>query len=154
LLTYDLPPAADPVPAKLRPATTAASRCRAIDEELYDVDVLRQILLILHIVGIASLLGGFLTQMPALRTGDGRIVPAMTHGALTMLVTGLALVGVVRAGLDKDVDNAKVGTKLVILLAILLLVWGNRAADRVSSKVLGAIGLLTVANIAVAVMWT
>ncbi|MFI1378983.1 hypothetical protein [Embleya sp. NPDC020886] len=118
------------------------------------MDVLRQILLILHIVGIASLLGGFLTQMSALRTGDGRIVPAMTHGALTMLVTGLALVGVVQAGLDKDVDNAKIGTKLVILLAILLLVWGNRAADRVSSKVLGAIGLLTVANIAIAVMWT
>ncbi|GCD95456.1 hypothetical protein EHYA_03130 [Embleya hyalina] len=125
-----------------------------IDEGLYDVDVLRQILLVLHIVGIAALLGGFLTQMSALRTGDVRIVPAMTHGALTMLVTGLALVGVVQSGLDRDVDTAKIGTKLGILLVVLLLVWGNRAADRVSARVLGAIGLLTVANIAIAVMWT
>ncbi|OPC84961.1 hypothetical protein B4N89_10860 [Embleya scabrispora] len=118
------------------------------------MDVLRQILLVLHIVGIAALLGGFLTQMSALRTGDVRIVPAMTHGALTMLVTGLALVGVVRSGLDRDVDTAKIGTKLGILLVVLLLVWGNRLAERVSSRVLGAIGLLTVANIAIAVMWT
>jgi len=121
---------------------------------LYDVDVLRQILLVLHIVGIAALLGGFLTQMSGLKTGDVRIVPAMVHGALTMLVTGLALVGVVQSGLDREVDNAKIGTKLVVLLAILFLVWGNRAKDRVSPRVLGAIGLLTVANVAIAVMWT
>ncbi|WP_406283363.1 hypothetical protein [Embleya sp. NBC_00896] len=118
------------------------------------MDVLRQILLVLHIVGIAALLGGVLTQMSALKTGDVRIVPAMTHGALTMLVTGLALVGVVQAGLDREVDNAKIGTKLVVLLAILVLVWGNRTADRVSPRILGAIGLLTIANIAIAVMWT
>ncbi|MGC0422356.1 hypothetical protein [Embleya sp. AB8] len=118
------------------------------------MDVLRQILVVLHIVGIAALLGGVLTQLSALRTGEVRIVPAMTHGALTMLVTGLALVGVDRQGLDKDLDTAKIATKLVVLLVILVLVWGNRAAARVSGRVLGTIGLLTVANIAVAVMWT
>jgi hypothetical protein len=121
---------------------------------LYDVDVLRQILLVLHIVGIGSLLGGFLTQMSGFKTGDVRIVPAMTHGALTMLVTGAALVGVVQSGLDRDVDNAKIGTKMAILLVILLLVWGNRTRERVSVAVFGAIGALTVANIAIAVMWT
>ncbi|MDI2126800.1 hypothetical protein [Yinghuangia seranimata] len=118
------------------------------------MDVVRQLLLVLHIVGIGALLGGFFTQMKGMKTGDVRIVPAMTHGALTMLVTGVALVGVRQSALDLPVDNAKIATKLVILVAVLLLVWTERMKERVSVKVFGAVGLLTVANIAIAVMWT
>ena len=51
----------------------------------------------LHIIGIASLLGGFLTQMKAMGAGTARFVPAMLHGALTMLVTGIVLVGLNQA---------------------------------------------------------
>ena len=51
----------------------------------------------LHIIGIASLLGGFLTQMKAMGKGTARFVPAMLHGALTMLVTGVILVGLNQA---------------------------------------------------------
>ena len=43
---------------------------------------------------------------------------------------------------------------LIALVAILLMVWTNRAKERVDTKIVGAIGLLTVANIAIAVMWT
>ncbi|MCF2530054.1 hypothetical protein [Yinghuangia soli] len=118
------------------------------------MDVVRQLLLVLHIVGIGSLLGGFLTQVKGFKTGDVRIVPAMTHGALTMLVTGVALVGVRQGALDLPVDNTKIGVKLAILVGILLMVWTNRAKDRVDVRIFGAIGLLTVANIAIAVMWT
>lgn len=52
-------------------------------------------LLALHFVGLASLLGGFLTQMSA---GTKRIVPAMLHGALTMLLTGLGFYWVDKSG--------------------------------------------------------
>ncbi|WTW97018.1 hypothetical protein OG216_28295 [Streptomycetaceae bacterium NBC_01309] len=117
------------------------------------MDVVRQLLLVLHIIGIGSLLGGFLTQMKGMKTGDVRINPAMTHGALTMLVTGIALVGVRQAD-DLDVDNTKISVKLAILIGILLMVWTNRAKERVDVQIFGAIGLLTVANIAIAVMWT
>lgn len=117
------------------------------------MDVVRQLLLVLHIIGIGSLLGGFLTQMNALKSGDVRINTAMVHGSFTMLLTGLALVGV-RQSEDLPVDNAKIGVKLGILVAILLMVWTNRAKERVDTKIVGAIGLLTVANIAIAVMWT
>lgn len=118
------------------------------------MDVVRQLLLVLHIVGIGSLLGGFLTQVKGFKTGDVRVVPAMTHGALTMLVTGVALVGIRQGALDLPVDNAKIGVKLVILVGILLMVWTNRGKDRMDARIFGAIGLLTVANIAIAVMWT
>lgn len=117
------------------------------------MDVVRQLLLVLHIIGIGSLLGGFLTQMKGMKTGDVRVSPAMTHGALTMLVTGIALVGVRQAD-DLDVDNTKISVKLAILIGILLMVWTNRAKERIDTTVFGAIGLLTVANITIAVMWT
>jgi hypothetical protein len=118
------------------------------------VETLRQLLLVLHIVGIASLLGGFLTQMKGMSGGDVRVNPAMVHGALTMLVTGLGLVAVIRSGLDLEVNNTKIGVKLAILVVITLLVWANRARERVAVPVFGAIGALTLANIFIAVMWT
>jgi hypothetical protein len=119
------------------------------------VDVVRQILLVLHIIGIGALLGGFLTQMKGFKTGDVRISPAITHGALTMLVTGIALVGVRQSSaLDLPVDKAKIGTKLAILIVILLMAWTNRMKERVDVRRFGAIGLLSIANIAIAVMWT
>ena len=61
------------------------------------MDVLINVFVGLHIIGIASLLGGFLTQMKAMSAGTARFVPAMLHGALTMLVTGVALVGLNQA---------------------------------------------------------
>ncbi|NYI07891.1 hypothetical protein [Allostreptomyces psammosilenae] len=116
------------------------------------MDVAVDIFLILHFIGIASLLGGFLTQMRAMRTGEVRVVPAMVHGALTMLVTGLVMVGLRQAD-GAEVDNFKIGVKTAVLLAILVLVWLNRDKERVSPGVLGAIGGLTVVNICVAVLW-
>lgn len=116
------------------------------------MDLVRHFLLFLHFLGLASLLGGYLTQ---LRAEAWRIVPAMVHGALTQLVTGVAMVGILSATHDpgEPVDNAKYAVKLVVLLVILGLVWANRKRDRVSTGAFQAIGLLTVVNIAVAVFW-
>jgi hypothetical protein len=117
------------------------------------VDVLINFFVALHIIGIASLLGGFLTQMKALRTGGARVGPAMVHGALTMLVTGMVLVGLNEA--DHHHPNmVKIGTKLAVLVVILLLVWVNRDEEEASSGVVGAIGGLTALNIFIATLWT
>lgn len=91
--------------------------------------------------------------MKAMRTGEGRILPAMLHGALTMLVTGVALVGLNQAT-GSPVDNIKIGVKLVLLVVILGLVYVQRDEERVSAGVLGTVGLLTVVNIFVALLWT
>ena len=114
------------------------------------MEVLRSCLLFLHFVGLASLLGGFLTQMSA---AEKLVGPAMLHGALTQLVTGLLLVGVDEAA-DHPVIQAKIGVKLVVLLVILGLVWVNRSRPAVTRGVYFAIGGLTALNIAVAVFWT
>ncbi|MCD0481911.1 hypothetical protein [Streptacidiphilus sp. ASG 303] len=117
------------------------------------MDVLINFFVALHIIGIAALLGGFLTQMKALRAGTARVVPAMVHGALTMLVTGMVLVGLNEA--DHHHPNmVKIGTKLAVLVAVLLLVWVNRDEEKASSGVVGAIGGLTMLNIFIATLWT
>ncbi|MEV5332702.1 hypothetical protein [Streptomyces werraensis] len=117
------------------------------------MDVLIHIFVGLHIIGIASLLGGFLTQLKAMGAGTARFVPAMLHGALTMLVTGVVLVGLNQAQ-DYSVDNIKIGVKLALLIVILGLVYVKRDEEKVDKGVFGLVGLLTVANIFIAVLWT
>lgn len=112
--------------------------------------LLYDILVILHFVGLASLLGGFLVQ---LRTSPRVVNAAMFHGALTQLVTGVLLVGLSYSVYDQGPDNAKITVKLVILLVVLGLVLANRKKDEVSTAVWGAIGALTLANTAIAVLW-
>lgn len=117
------------------------------------MEILREILLILHFVGLASLLGGFLVQTKAIAAGKGKVVTAMFHGALTQLVTGILLVGVIEMASLGDIDNAKIGVKLVVLIVITVLVIMYRKKPTAPSWALWAIGGLTALNIAIAVLW-
>lgn len=117
------------------------------------MDVLIHLFVGLHIIGIAALLGGFLTQMKAMGQGTARFVPAMLHGALTMLVTGIVLVGLNQAD-DDPVNNIKIGVKLALLIVILGLVYVKRDDEKVDKGLFGLVGLLTTANIFIAVLWT
>ncbi len=113
---------------------------------------------VLHFVGLASLLGGFLVQMKALKPGTAKIIPAMIHGAWTMLVTGLLLVGLHEwtSSLDPaagEIDNIKIAVKSIVLTVVLVLVMQNRKKDSVKSSTLGLIGGLTLLNVILAVFW-
>ncbi|GAA2707672.1 MULTISPECIES: hypothetical protein [Streptomyces] len=116
------------------------------------MDVLIHAVVGLHIVGIAALLGGFLTQMKAMGQGTARMTPAMLHGALTMLVTGVALVGLHQTQGD-TINTIKIGVKLALLVVILGLVYVKRDEEKVESAALGTVGALTAANIFIAVLW-
>lgn len=117
------------------------------------MDVLINIVVALHIVGIAALLGGFFTQMKVMGNGEGRITPGMLHGAFTMLATGIILVGLNEAA-GNDVNHIKIGVKLVVLVVVLGLTYVKRDDERVPAGVLGAIGALTTLNIFLATVWT
>ncbi|MEU0473110.1 hypothetical protein ACFW5S_12530 [Streptomyces olivaceus] len=117
------------------------------------MDVLIHMFVGLHIIGIAALLGGFLTQMKAMGQDAARFTPAMLHGALTMLVTGAVLVGLNQAQ-DHPVDSVKIGVKLAVLVVVLGLVYVKRDDEKVEKPLFGLVGLLTVVNIFIAVLWT
>lgn len=117
------------------------------------MDVLRIILLIIHFVGLASLLGGFLVQVRAIGKGEGRVLPAMLHGALTQLVTGLLLVATIQMGDLSELNNIKIGVKLVVTIAVTVLVFVFRRKAPAPSWALWTIGGLTLANVVIAVAW-
>lgn len=116
------------------------------------MDILIGIVLILHFVGLASLLGGVLVQIKDAIAGNGRIIAAMIHGALTQLVTGVLLVGLLQMG-GGDVNNTKIAVKLAIVVVITVLVFVYRKKQPVASWVIWLIGALTLANTAIAVLW-
>lgn len=117
------------------------------------MDVVINVFVALHIIGIASLLGGFLTQMKAMGAGTARFVPAMLHGALTMLVTGIVLVGLNQMQ-GHSLNNIKIGVKMAVLVVILALVYVKRDEEKLPKPLFGAVGGLTMLNIFIAVLWT
>ncbi|WP_121258854.1 hypothetical protein [Nocardioides ferulae] len=114
------------------------------------MDTLRLILLLVHLLGFAALLGGLLTQV---RLPEKVVNPMMRDGAGTAFLAGLALVGVLEAG-DGEVNHAKVGVKLAVGLVILVLVMANTRKERIPQGLWAGLLLLTVANVAVALFWS
>lgn len=110
------------------------------------------IVLILHFVGLASLLGGVLVQIKDTIAGKGRIVAAMFHGALLQIITGLVLVGFIEIG-DGSINNWKIATKLAIVILITVVVLMFRKKTTTPSWAVWTIGVLTLANIVIAVLW-
>ena len=114
------------------------------------MDFLRELLLVLHILGFAALLGGLLVQA---RSPEKTVNALMRDGAGTAFVAGLLLVGVLEAD-DVEVNNAKIAVKGVIGLVILVLVMANMRKPRIPNGLYLGLLALTVANIAVAIFWT
>jgi len=117
-------------------------------------------LLVFHFIGLSLIIGSFALQM---RRKEGFELGTMLIGAITQLVTGLALVGVLQAG-DGDVNNAKIAVKttfaIVVLVAVLMA--RSRRAKALSSGTsektavlpfLHLAGMGALINVLVAVLW-
>ena len=108
------------------------------------------LILIVHFIGLASVVGGFLVQM---RSAERGVNPAMWHGALTQLVTGVILVGLAEMQ-DWDVDHIKIGVKLVLTLVITVLAFVGRKKPLPQTALWGVIGGVAIVNIIIAVLWS
>lgn len=114
------------------------------------METLRLVLLFLHILGFAALLGGLLVQA---RDGEKRVNPVMRDGVGTAFLAGLLLVGVLEAG-DGPVDHVKIGVKFVIGLVLLVLVMANLRKPSIPQGLWIGLVALTVVNVAVGVFWS
>ena len=110
----------------------------------------QDIALILHFVGSAALLGGFLAQLTA---PAKQVTRSMMDGAWTMLVSAFALVGTIQAQGEEELDPAKFGIKGLVLAALILLLLQGKGKESIEKPSFFAIGLLTFANICIAVLW-
>ncbi len=109
--------------------------------------VLLDVVLFLHLVGFGALFGGGLVQA---RDTVKVINAAMLYGALSLVISGIGLVGV-QEGLDQSVDSSRVAVKFGIGVVVAVLCWVNRAKRGVPAGLFNAILLLTLADVAVAV---
>lgn len=111
--------------------------------------IVADILIILHLIGMAYLFGAFLVEIKDIVKGQGRILRGILDGALLQLITGILLVGIYSAGLieGEKTNDIVVGIKLVIALAVYVLAFMNRNKVPTKSVVLWIIGALTVVNV-------
>lgn len=114
------------------------------------MEALRLILLFVHILGFAALLGGLIVQWPS---AEKKVNHAMRDGAGTAFLAGILLVAVLSIG-DWSVNYPKIGVKLGIGLVILVLVMANLSKPKLSDAMYYLIMMLTVVNIGVAVFWS
>jgi hypothetical protein len=113
------------------------------------METLRLVLLFVHVLGFAALLGGLLVQV---RAETKAVNPLMRDGAGTAFLAGLLLVGVLeRLG---SPDQAKIGVKFGIGLVILVLVMVNMRKPSIPRGLYFGLLALTIANVAVAVFWS
>lgn len=115
------------------------------------MDFLLNLLIFLHILGAAAIVGGWLANFKT---------PTVTQwqwiGALVQLVTGLALVAMIYMN-DGQPNNAKIGVKTLILIVVLVAAFIGRRkvknGEEVSKGIAHAVGGMAFINIAVAVFW-
>ncbi|WP_315915049.1 hypothetical protein [Arthrobacter sp. lap29] len=115
------------------------------------MDFLRLVLVFLHILGAAAIVGGWLAAFKSPTVSQWQWI-----GALTQLITGLLLVGLAEMG-DGDVNNVKIGVKLIIALIVAVAAFIARRKIKnnqdVSKGLAHAVGGMALINIAVAVFW-
>lgn len=113
------------------------------------MEITEHVVLFLHFVGWAALLGGLVVQ---LREPTKAVNAAMRDGIGLAFLAGLALVGILESG-DEVVNHAKVGVKFGIGLVVLVLVMANLRKERIPEGLFYGLLLLTLGNMGVAIFW-
>jgi multisubunit Na+/H+ antiporter MnhB subunit len=113
---------------------------------------LLDILLFLHIVGAAMIVGIWIGNMK-----KPTVHPRQRDGAFLQLITGIAMMGLLPLMPDADPNYPKLGIKLVIGVAVAVLaVIGSRKykkSEPISKGLAHSVGGLALLNVAIATLW-
>ncbi|MET3719749.1 MULTISPECIES: hypothetical protein [unclassified Arthrobacter] len=114
--------------------------------------ILFSILLFLHIVGAAMIVGYWIATIK-----QPTVHPRQRDGAFLQLLTGIAMMGILPFMPDAHPNYAKLGIKFVIAVVVAVLaVIGTRKVKKgepVSTGLAHGVGGLALVNIAIATIW-
>ncbi|MCM3779474.1 Fe-S protein [Microbacterium hydrocarbonoxydans] len=118
------------------------------------METLRHIVLFVHLIGFAVLFGAWAVQAFG---GKREFTRLMSIGMTIAAVAGLALAAPWGLPEGAELNYAKIGTKLVVLLAISAVLGIGTArqkrGDGVPAAMFWLVGILTAANVAIATIW-
>lgn len=106
------------------------------------------ILVGLHLIGFATILGGLLSEMRNMKTG-ARVNPGVVHGAWLALIAGLVLTGLLPLANEK-VDALVLSIKGIGITGIFLLAYTYQKKEQTPKWVVPVLLLLTLMNLFVA----
>lgn len=116
------------------------------------METLRDIVLLVHLAGFAILFGAWVVEAV---NGKRQFTQLMNWGLAIAAVAGLALAA--PWGTDHEFNYVKIGTKLVILLAIGAILGIGMSRQRKGKSVAPAlfwsVGVLTLLNAGIATIW-
>ena len=116
------------------------------------MELLNEIMLVLHLVGVGALLSGFFYQLGDMKTGM-KINAGILHGAWLMVVTGFTMTGLSYSiNSDEMINNWVLAAKSIVITVIFFLAYGYKKREVANKWVVPVITLLTVTNIALAVI--
>jgi hypothetical protein len=110
-------------------------------------ELIVNIFLVLHFLGIAALLAGFFTSMKDMKTGM-KVNTGVFHGAYLMLLTGLVMAGVTK---PEDLNAIVIALKSIALTVIFFVAYTYRKKELPPKWAVPSIFLLTTFNIVLAV---
>ncbi|MET0134247.1 MAG: hypothetical protein ABW215_11705 [Kibdelosporangium sp.] len=115
------------------------------------MEFVRHLLVFLHLLGMAMLIGTFMLQLKAGR--DAPVNKGWLHGSGLQLVTGIALM-LLAPLTNQDYNHIKLGVKLLVLVVIGVLAVLYVTKERGPKRLTPVLGGLVVLNVALAVFWT
>lgn len=115
------------------------------------MEFLIDVFVVLHLLGMAAILGGWL----AMRLGAPRGLVPLVWGARAQVLIGIILVGLNEMA-QEDVNNVKIGVKLLVALAVVACAEIARARTKKGTDqpaLVNAAFALALVNVLVAVLW-
>ena len=116
------------------------------------MDVVRYLLIVAHLLGMAAIVGAWFTVLKA-----PRVLPSMVWGARMQVLTGFLLWGILESGAADDAgdpNRVKLTIKLLVGIAVAGLAESNlKKGERVNPRLVHLIGALAVVNVLIAVLW-
>lgn len=116
------------------------------------MDPVRGIFIVLHLIGMAGVIGGFMAQI---KDPVKKVTRTMLDGIYTAVASGVVLVALaeVNATVEAPVNHIKISVKIAVALAIALLLVPARKKEALDKSVFFVVGLLALTNTVIAVLW-